>query len=155
LSLVALKKDIANLTVDANLKDSKVGFKDILLFAPDLQKTNPFKDNPNAVLYLNTRLNGKVKSLNIPLFEMSGIGATRVSLSGKITGLPDAKKAYYDLDIKKLSSTSKDVYSFVPAGTIPKNIQLPSQFNLLGKFKGSVQNFKTNLALKSSFGNAK
>lgn len=154
-SLSALKKDIANLAIDANLKDSKVGFKDILLFAPDLQKTNPFKDNPNAILYLNTRLNGKIKDLNIPQFEMSGIGTTRVSLSGKITGLPDAQKAYYDLDIKKLSSTSKDVYSFVPTGTIPKNIQLPSQFNLLGKFKGSVQNFKTNLILNSSFGNAK
>ncbi|EJL60281.1 translocation/assembly module TamB domain-containing protein [Flavobacterium sp. CF136] len=154
-SLTALKKDIANLGIDANLKDSKVGFKDILLFAPDLQKTNPFKSNPNAVLYLNTRLNGKIKDLNIPQFEMSGIGTTRVSLSGKITGLPDAKKAYYELNIKKLSSTSKDVYSFVPTGTIPKNIQLPSQFNLLGKFKGSVQNFKTNLTLNSSFGNAK
>ncbi|TDO70013.1 uncharacterized protein DUF490 [Flavobacterium chryseum] len=154
-SLAALKKDIANLGIDANLKDSKVGFKDILLFAPDLQKTNPFKGNQNAILYLSTRLNGKIKDLNIPLFEMSGIGTTRVSLSGKITGLPDAKKAYYDLDIRKLSSTSKDVYSFVPAGTIPKNIQLPSQFNLVGKFKGSVQNFKTNLALNSSFGNAK
>ena len=154
-SLTALKKDIANLGIDANLKDSKVGFKDILLFAPDLQKTNPFKSNPNAVLYLNTRLNGKIKDLNIPQFEMSGIGTTRVSLSGKITGLPDAQKAYYDLNIKKLSSTSKDVYSFVPTGTIPKNIQLPSQFNLIGKFKGSVQNFKTNLTLNSSFGNAK
>ena len=154
-SLAALKKDIANLTIDANLKDSKVGFKDVLLFAPDLKKTNPFKDNPNAILYLNTRINGKVKDLNIPQFEMSGIGATRVSLSGKIKGLPDAKKAYYDLDIKKLSSTSKDVYSFVPAGTIPKNIQLPAQFNLNGKFKGSIQNFNTNLALNSSFGNAK
>ena len=154
-SLAALKKDIANLGIDANLKDSKVGFKDILLFAPDLQKTNPFKSNPNAVLYLNTRLNGKIKDLNIPQFEMSGIGTTRVSLSGKITGLPDAQKAYYDLNIKKLSSTSKDVYSFVPTGTIPNNIQLPSQFNLIGKFKGSVQNFKTNLTLNSSFGNAK
>jgi len=154
-SLAALKKDLGNLAIDANLNQSKVGFKDILLFAPDLQKTNPFKGNPNAILYLNTRLSGKIKDLNIPLFEMSGIGTTRVSLSGKITGLPDAKEAYYDLDIKKLSSTSKDVYSFVPAGTIPKNIQLPSQFNLSGKFKGSVQNFKTNLALNSSFGNAK
>lgn len=154
-SLASLQKDLANLSVDANLKDSKVGFKDVLLFAPDLHKTNPFKDNPNAVLNLNTRLNGKIKNLNIPLFEMSGIGSTRISLSGKITGLPDAQKAYYDLDIKKLSSTSKDVYTFVPTGTIPKNMQLPSQFNLVGKFKGSVQNFTTNLALNSSFGNAK
>jgi len=154
-SLDALKKDLGNLTLDANLKDSKVGFKDILLFAPDLQKNNPFKSNPNAILYLNTRLSGKVKDLTIPQFEMSGIGTTKVAVSGKIKGLPDAQKAYYDLDIKKLSSTSKDIYSFVPTGTIPKNIQLPSQLSLQGKFKGYVQNFKTNLALNSSFGNAK
>ncbi|MGO4770763.1 translocation/assembly module TamB domain-containing protein [Flavobacterium sp. W22_SRS_FK3] len=154
-SLSSLKKDLGNLSIDANLKDSKVGFKDVLLFAPDLQKTNPFKDNPNAILYVNTRVNGKIEELTIPQFEMSGIGTTKISLSGKIKGLPDAQKAYYDLDIKKLSSTSKDIYSFVPAGTIPKNIQLPSQLSLQGKFKGSVQNFKTNLALNSSFGNAK
>lgn len=154
-SLAALQKDIANLAVDANLKDSKIGFKDILLFAPDLQKTNPFISNPNAVLYINSRVSGKVKDLNIPKFEMSGIGTTKVSLSGKITGLPDAQKAYYDLDIKKIITTSKDINTFVPAGTIPKNIQLPSQINLQGKFKGSVQNFKTNLALNCSFGNAK
>lgn len=154
-SIASLSKDLGNLSLDANLKQSKIGFKDILLFAPDLQKTNPFKSNPNAILYLNTRLSGKVKDLNIPQFEMSGIGTTKVALSGKIKGLPDAQKAYYDLDIQKLSSTSKDIYSFVPAGTIPTTIQLPSQLNLRGKFKGSVQNFKTNLALNSSFGNAK
>ncbi|MCD0470688.1 translocation/assembly module TamB [Flavobacterium sp. JAS] len=154
-SIAAISKDLGNLTLDANLKQSKIGFKDILLFAPDLQKTNPFKSNPNAILYLKTRLSGKVKDLNIPQFEMSGIGTTKVALSGKIKGLPDAQKAYYDLDIQKLSSTSKDIYSFVPVGTIPTTIQLPSQLNLRGKFKGSVQNFKTNLALNSSFGNAK
>lgn len=154
-SIAALKKNIAELALNANLTQSKVGFKDVLLFAPYLQKDNPFKSNPNAIVYVNARLNGKIKNLNIPLFEMSGIGNTQVSLSGKITGLPDAKKAYYDLDIKKFSSTSKDVISFVPAGTIPNTIQLPSQFKLGGKFKGSIQNFKTNLALNSSFGNAK
>lgn len=154
-SLESLQKDLGNLAVDANLKQSKIGFKDILLFVPDLQKTNPFKSNPNAILYVDSRVNGKVKDLNISKFEMSGIGSTRVSLSGKIAGLPDAQKAYYDLNIKNISSTAKDINMFVPAGTIPKNIQLPSQLNLQGKFKGSVQNFKTNLALKSSFGNAK
>ncbi|PTT10761.1 hypothetical protein DBR27_06325 [Flavobacterium sp. HMWF030] len=154
-SIAAVSKNIEKLSVDANLKQSKIGFKDILLFVPDLQKTNPFKSNPNAILYLNTRVSGKVNDLNIPQFEMSGIGTTKVSLSGKIKGLPDAQKAYYDLDIKKLSSTSKDIYSFVPAGTIPKNIQIPSQLNLQGKFKGSAQSFNTNLILSSSFGNAK
>jgi hypothetical protein len=154
-SLESIQKDLGNLAVDANLKQSKIGFKDILLFVPDLQKTNPFKSNPNAILYVDSRVNGKVKDLNISKFEMSGIGSTKVSLSGKIAGLPDAQKAYYDLNIKNISSTAKDINMFLPAGTIPKNIQLPSQLNLQGKFKGSVQNFKTNLAIKSSFGNAK
>jgi hypothetical protein len=154
-SLDALKKNLGNLSLDARLNQSKIGFKDILLFAPDLQKTNPFKSNPNAILYLNTQLRGKINDLTIPQFEMSGIGTTKVSLSGKIKGLPDVQKAYYDLNIKKLSSSAKDIYSFVPAGTIPKNIQLPSQLGLQGKFKGSVQNFRTSLALNSSFGNAK
>ncbi|MFD2941299.1 translocation/assembly module TamB domain-containing protein [Flavobacterium notoginsengisoli] len=154
-SLDALQKDLGNLAIDANLNQSKIGFKDILLFVPDLQKTNPFKSNLNAILYVDSRVSGKVKDLNISKFEMSGIGSTKVSLSGKIAGLPDAQKAYYDLNIKKISSTAKDINMFVPAGTIPKNIQLPSQLNLQGKFKGSVQNFKTNLALNSSFGNAK
>jgi hypothetical protein len=154
-SIASLKKNSENLALDVNLIQSKVGFKDILLFTQYLPKNNPFKNNPNEIAYLNTRLNGKIKDLNIPLFEMSGIRNTRISASGKILGLPDAQKAYYDLDIKKFSSTSKDVLSFVPKGTIPNNIQLPSQFNLAGKFKGSIQNFKTNLALNSSFGNAK
>ncbi|KAF2342249.1 translocation/assembly module TamB domain-containing protein [Flavobacterium tistrianum] len=154
-SLESLQKDLGNLAIDANLKQSKIGFKDILLFVPNLQNTNPFKSNPNAVLYLDSRVSGKVKDLNISKFEMSGIGSTKVSLSGKIAGLPDAQKAYYDLDIKKASTTSKDINMFVPTGTIPKNIQLPSQLSLQGKFKGSVQNFKTNMTLTSSFGNAK
>lgn len=154
-SLAALRKDIATITLDANLTQSKIGFKDILIFAPYLQKENSFKSNPNAVLYINARLNGKISALNIPLLEMRGIRNTQISLSGKILGLPNAQKAYYDLDIKKFSSTSKDVISFVAKGTIPNNIQLPSQFKVGGKFKGSIQNFKTNLALNSSFGNAK
>jgi len=154
-SIASLKKNPENLSLNLNLIQSKLGFKDLLLFVPFLQKDNPFKSNPNAIVYLNTHLKGKLKDLNIPLFEMSGIGNTRISASGKILGWPNAQKAYCDLDIKKLSSTFKDVLSFVPKGIIPNNIQLPSQFNVQGKFKGSMQNFKTNLALNSSFGNAK
>ncbi|HSN49300.1 MAG TPA: hypothetical protein VLR29_11110, partial [Flavobacterium sp.] len=154
-SIASLKQNPGNLGLNLNLIQSKLGIKDLLLFAPYLEKDNPFKSNANAIMYLNTRMSGQLKDLDIPFFEMSGIGNTRISASGRIKGLPDAQKAYYDLDIKKLSSTSKDVFSFAPAGSIPSNIQLPSQFNVQGKFKGSMQNFRTNLALNSSFGKAK
>ena len=59
------------------------------------------------------------------------------------------------MDIKNFESTSKDVISFVPAGTIPKSIQLPSKFKVKGKLQGSMTNFQTKLTLKSSYGAAK
>ncbi|MDX6183118.1 translocation/assembly module TamB domain-containing protein [Flavobacterium sp. Fl-77] len=154
-SITTISKNIDKLVLDANLKQSKIGFKDVLLFVPDLQKQDIFRSNPNAILFLDSRLSGKVSDLNIQQFEMKGIGTTRVSLSGKIKGMPDIEKAYFDLNIKKLQSSAKDVTSFVPKGTIPDNIQLPAQFNLQGKLKGGIQNFKTNLTLNSSFGYAK
>ncbi|MGG7036661.1 MAG: translocation/assembly module TamB domain-containing protein, partial [Flavobacterium sp.] len=154
-SLANISKNPGNLIVEADLNHSKIAFQDILLVVPQLENTNPFKSNPTAILYINTNLSGKLKDLNIPYFEMQGIGNTKVSVSGKISGLPNMQKVFFDLDIKNLESTSKDVISFVPTGTIPKNIQLPSKFNVNGKFKGSMVNFQTKLALKSSYGAAK
>ncbi|MGA9639362.1 MAG: translocation/assembly module TamB, partial [Flavobacterium sp.] len=41
-SIESLSKKMGETTIDAHLDESKIGFKDILLFAPDLQKNNPF-----------------------------------------------------------------------------------------------------------------
>ncbi|MDR6843937.1 translocation/assembly module TamB domain-containing protein [Flavobacterium granuli] len=153
-SLASLSKNVADLSVDANLSQSRIGFKDVLLFAPQLRKTNPFQSNPTAVVYINSRVNGKVKDLNIPYFQMQGIGNTKVSVSGKIKGLPNYEKAFFDLDIKNLTSSSRDVISFAPKGSLPKEIRLPEQFYVSGKFKGSIDNFKTKLLLNSSYGKA-
>ena len=94
-SIDSISKNIGDLSVDANLSQSRIGFKDILLFAPQLHKTNPFQSNPNAVLYINSRVNGKVKDLNIPYFQMQGIGNTKVSVSGKIKGLTQLRKSFF------------------------------------------------------------
>ncbi len=153
-SITSLSKNPGDLLLNANLDQAQIGFKDILLFAPQLQKTNPFQANPNAILFVNSRINGAIKDLNIPYFQMQGIGTTKVSVSGKIKGLPNMKKAFFDLDIKNISSSSKDIITFVPAGSLPKTIQLPEQFNVNGKFKGTIDNFKTKLLLNSSYGKA-
>lgn len=76
-------------------------------------------------------------------------------LAGQFLGLPNVDKAYFDLNIKEVKTTSKDIASFTPKGTIPASIQLPSLLNLKGTFKGTMANFNTNLALGSSYGAAK
>lgn len=151
-SIASLAKKPEELYIDANIKGSSLGFKDILLLVPTLSDTNPFKSMPSAVMKINSRVIGLVKNLRIPQLEISGIGNTKIAASGTIKGLPTIEKAYFDLNIKEFKSTAKDINGFVPAGTIPSNIRLPAVFAAKGYFKGAINNFNTNLALNSSFG---
>ena len=153
-SLDSVSKNIGELALNATLKGSKIGFKDILLFAPDLAKSNPFKSHPNAILTVNSRISGKVNNFTIPNLELSGIGMTKIQASGRVTGLPDIQTTYLELDLKNFQSSADDLNDFLPSGTLPSDIQLPSRFSLSGKFNGSINNFKTNLNLRSSSGNA-
>ena len=154
-SIKSLSKNPGELGITANLKKSKLGIKDILLFAPILIKTNPFMSYPNAILRVNGRVAGKLKNFSIPNIEISGIGTTKVVTNGRIIGLPDSDKAYFDLNVKQLKSGSKDLNGILPPGTIPTSIQLPENFTAVGTFKGTITNFYTNMNLVSSFGNAK
>jgi hypothetical protein len=154
-SISSIQENIGEMSIKANLKNSKIGFKDILLFAPMLENTSPFNKNKNAVVSVNSEISGKIKDISFPKLEISGIGSTKIIASGKIVGLPDIDKMYFDLNIKKIQSTAKDIYSFAPKNSIPNSIQIPNQFAAKGTFKGMVNNFNTNLNVNSSFGNAK
>ena len=153
--IATIGDELGQMALEASLDNSKIAFSDILIFAPQLSNTNPFASNPNAVLLLNTKLKGKINDLSFPYFQISGIGSTRVAASGRITGLPDMKKAYFDINIQDLKSTSKDIYAFLPKGTIPNTIEIPQQIDLKGKFNGAINNFQTDIVLNSSFGSAK
>ena len=63
-------------------------------------------------------------------------------------------KLVADLSIKNISSSQRDIALFVPAGTLPQNITLPSQMNVSGKLNGNTGKLTTNLLLKTSLGNA-
>jgi hypothetical protein len=153
-SISTIGDDIGDLALNATLIGSQIGVKDILFFAPDLAKSNPFKANPNAILKINSRISGKVNDFKIPNLELSGIGTTKIVASGTVTGLPDVQKMNLVLDLKNFESSAKDLNDFLPSGTIPNNIQLPNTFSISGKFNGGLNNFKTDLKLKTSSGNA-
>lgn len=153
-SLEALKNNPGQLAVDANLINSKIGFADILLFAPQLRRTNPFAAYPTAVLHLDTRIEGKLSDIRFTRLTILGIGNTYVDARGRITGLPDAKNARFDITLNRLSTTSGDIRSFLPANTIPATISLPPSWDLTGYFRGTMTQFDTDLHLTSTYGGA-
>lgn len=153
-SLESITKNTENIILDTDLKDSKIGFKDVLLLVPQLNSNDIFKNYSNAIVNFNAKIKGKLDNLNIKNFNANGLGNTKVDLNGTVTGLPNIKKSMYDINIINFESTSKDVYAFAPKNTIPTNIQLPKKINLKGDFQGSMLSFETDLALISSLGNA-
>ena len=152
-SIANLGRDVHNLELKVNLENSKIGVKDILLFAPDLYKNELFAANKIAEVKLNTKFSGKLNDLIIPNFEISGIGNTKMAFSGKIKGLPNFQKSFFDLKIQNIETTSKDIFLIIPKNTISQNIAIPDKMAIKGTFKGKVDDFKTSLKLVSSFGN--
>lgn len=140
--------------VSASIRDSKVGFSDILNLVPALRNTVPFNKYPNAVLLVNANAKGSINDLVIQNFKLSGIDQLKVVASGRIKNAMNPDQLYYDLKIGELSSSDKTIYNLVPKNTIPSNISLPSFFSVKGIAKGTTKNVNTNLNLTSAFGNA-
>ncbi|HAY3544287.1 TPA: translocation/assembly module TamB [Elizabethkingia anophelis] len=140
--------------VSASIRDSKVGFSDILNLVPALRNTVPFNKYPNAVLLVNANAKGSVNNLVIQNFRLSGIDQLKVAASGRVKNAMNPDQLYYDLKIGELSSSDKTIYNLVPKNTIPSNISLPSFFSVKGIAKGTTKNVNTNLNLTSAFGNA-
>src|SRR5690606_22533628 len=126
-SLASLTKNINLMQLHLYLENSIVGFKDILLFAPQLAAQDFFKENRNARIRLDARLDGSMAALMIKKFAISGLGNTEIALSGKLFGLPDADKLRYDLHIATLKSSRKDMEALLPPSAL-QQISLPDRF---------------------------
>ena len=153
-SLDSISKNPGTINIEANLKNNRLSLKDVLTFAPQLYKEDAFKNNPNAILNITANIKGRLDRLNIRDLLISGFGNTRINLSGNIIGLPDMNRAIFDVNIQEFKSGNRDLNQLLPAGSVPKTIQLPDDFKIVGKFKGGMSSFITNLEMHSNYGTA-
>ncbi|SEW17548.1 Family of unknown function [Kaistella antarctica] len=153
-SIEQLSANPGAVKIAANIRNSKVGFSDILMLVPTLRNTVPFNKYPNAILKVDTRLKGTVNDLQIQNLELSGIDQFKVNASGNVKNAMNPENLYYDLNVRELSSSAKTIYNLVPKNTIPSNITLPSFFKIAGTAKGTTQIVNTNLKVTTTLGNA-
>lgn len=153
-SIAQLSENPGAVKISANIRNSKVGFADILTFVPSLRNTAPFNTYPNGILNLDAVLNGTMNDLNIRTLKVSGLDRLKLIATGKIKNATTPDRLYYDLKIGELSTASSTLYKLLPKNTIPKNITLPSYLSVNGVAQGTTQVVNTNLKLKSTLGNA-
>jgi hypothetical protein len=146
-----LPSHIGDVLLRVNLANSRVALSDVLLFAPALASAPPFYHNEDAVFAINTRIQGKVSDLDIPVFEASGMTNTAIRMSGQVRGLPDPNRTIYNLTIDHFASSQSDLQKLAP---IPATVRVPETIAASGTFFGSMQAFNTKLAMRSSRGDA-
>ncbi len=151
-SIAALSDNMGAIHINANIVNSKVGLKDVLLLMPSMATMEPFKHSPNAVFKVTSQVSGQLNSLYVPNLDVSGLSATHVKASGTIKGLPDMNKVYFDVKIADFNTNKGDIARLVPASSIPSNIKLPNTVNARGTFKGGINSFTTNMSVRSPDG---
>jgi hypothetical protein len=153
-SLQDLTNKPEHANISAQIKNSKIGFADILTLVPTLRNTTPFKEYPNEIVAINTRISGKLNDLNIAQLQLSGLDDLKINASGKVKNAMDSKRLSYDIAIQNLSTSSKTIYKLIPKNTIPNQIRIPSQLAIKGKAKGTLKQINTQAQLTSTLGNA-
>ena len=154
-SIEQLSSNPSAVKIAAIIRNSKIGFSDILTFVPTLRNTAPFNKYSNASLNLDTKITGTLNDLLIDHLQVSGLDQLKLSASGKIRNAMDPEKLYYDLKIGELSTSAKTIFNLVPKGTIPSNFSLPSFMTLKGTARGTTKIVNTNFNFTSTLGNAK
>ena len=153
-SLEALQKDPGVLALDIDLEESKIAMKDLLAFVPALN-AQASAISPNATLYVDAKITGRVNNLNFEKLNLRGLTSTNINATGVVRGLPDPNKLYADLNIQKFQSSAKDISSFIPPNTLPPNITIPATFTASGRIKGGMNNLYTDVVVNTSLGGAK
>ena len=145
-----LSKQPGEVAVNLNLRNTHIAVKDVVTLVPALEPQ--LRGFANNILQLEAAASGQVKDLTITKLGASGLGKTVIQASGKIKGLPEAEKSYYDLTLNRFATTARDITAVVPAKALPNTVRIPEAIELKGNFKGTMNDFSAGLNGKTTRG---
>lgn len=151
-TIADLNNNLGNVRVKVSIKQSQLAVKDLLLLLPDLAKNPTFKENQNDIIKADGIIAGRINNLAIPKLTITGFGATKVLAKGNITGLPDANKLGFNLDIDEISTTKEDIIKLVGEKTLPESIEIPEKITVRGKLRGKADDLQVDASLNSELG---
>jgi translocation and assembly module TamB len=150
-SLEALQQNPDQLHVQADIPDSYVQTKDLLLFVPALRE-QPLFENPAAVFRVNAKISGNMSRIVAEELQISGWRNTRVDLRGTVTGLPDMNRVRGNIRINMLRTTGRDLSGFMPPAVL-KQVHLPDVIVAKGTIDGNPRDIQAILDLQTTDGN--
>ncbi|MBC7417411.1 MAG: translocation/assembly module TamB, partial [Pedobacter sp.] len=148
-SIKDLTKHPERVKLNIVLKNTVIGLKDATYFSEAV--TANYADKKVNV---NASVNGYLNNLQIPKLQITGLNSTQIDISGSARGLPDMTKLYLDLKLNKVHITKSDLLVLIPKKYLHPSLNLPNVIDAKGTFKGSLNNFNTNINVRTDLGGA-
>jgi len=149
-----LSEHLEDTSVDVLIKESHLGLRDVYLAMPTVFEEAGLTSLTNKNLAVDIKAKGVVGDLSIEQFLLTGLQSTTINVVGNIKGATTPEKAIVDLKLNKFQTSAKDIFNIAPKGLLPTNIEIPSHLSLSGNVKGGMKAIQSQLALKTTSGNA-
>lgn len=153
-SLDAISENPGLIDLTVLVDDSHLGMKDVVLLVPTLDTMEVMQPLLDRTFNLEADLNGSLADLTIRRFIASTLDDTYVNISGSVRNAMEPERLFADLKIKTIQSSNRDLTRLIAKSLLPPDIEIPNSIKLAGSFRGGMNNFRTNLDLNTSVGNA-
>nr|MBX2840373.1 translocation/assembly module TamB [Flammeovirgaceae bacterium] len=151
-SLESLTKSPEEVLLDFKIDRTKIFFKDLVYFAPDLDSLPTIGGNLDKNIALDIKGKGKLNDFSLDRFNFYTFNKTKFISHGQIKGLPNIETLKFDYYIDSLYSTQKDLLAIINDTSITNPLNLPTFINLQASTSGKPDSLEAETRLHSNFG---
>lgn len=150
-SLSSFSKNLGSVLFYVNLRPSKIGVRDILYFAPQLDTVPLFADNKYLSAGIGGNAQGTLKKLVLNNFTASLYGSN-AAVTGRLMNLDSSSAFAYDVSIHHSTILASSVNRLVPDTVLPDKIHLPAKSLITGTAAGNLNVHNFDLKAETSEG---
>ncbi len=151
-SFKTVADNMKELQIKAVLENTYVDMNEIGQLLPDLKKNPSIKPLLRKFITAEGNISGSMARLNVNKILITDRDGTRLFVTGIIQNAADPNRLIATLQEIDIRSGEASIKSWVPAGTIPDSISIPSWLHLQGAATYSINELFTNLRLTSALG---
>ncbi len=153
-SLDAIRTYPAQLRLNVQLNPLKLSKRDMAYFRTYAGNNQQLQTILNDDIVISGNSKGRIDNLSFENLKIQN-NDFKISLSGKLTGLPNIEKLKGSVQIGEFSGTAESLYKLLPPESIPQNIDIPDKFMLKGTVESRYDTYFISMFLNSSSGDLK
>lgn len=149
------KEFVDEVRMDLKVNNSMVALRDIMTFAPGLEKNTFFRNNRNTVLRIGGRLRGEVNNLSGRNLDIILPDGSKLAGSFGSRNLTVKSQEMMNVRLTELKTSMRTLKQLIPNFKPPANFDRLGRLNFTGRFDGFFADFVAFGDLRTDIGRAR